>query len=88
MLNLKDFSIYVLTVDGKCLSSYRQNTSYMRYSELYRILKELDCSLLKSGSRHDIWINAQGEKMAIPRHKNEEVPGGMYYKIMKWAGVN
>lgn len=59
----------------------------MRYSELYRILKGLNCSLLKSGSRHDIWVNAEGIQMAIPRHKGEEVPGGMYHKIMKWAGV-
>ena len=58
----------------------------MRYSELIRILKEHNCSFVKSGARHDIWVNAAGITEAIPRHNGKEVPTGMANKLLKWAG--
>lgn len=59
----------------------------MKGSELKIIIKEHGCSFLKSGANHDIWINADGKKMPIPRHDSKEVPGGTCNKILKWAGV-
>ena len=41
----------------------------MKRRELIRNLLKEGCELLRSGSRHDIYINpATGQKQPIPRH--------------------
>lgn len=60
----------------------------MKISELIKILRKAGCQFLKSGGRHDIWVNTHGDKFAIPRHQSEEVPKGLERKAKKWAGID
>jgi mRNA interferase HicA len=54
----------------------------MKRSELIRHLLEQQCSLLREGSRHSIWLNPASRKMtAVPRHN--EVKDIMARKICK-----
>ncbi|MDD6140912.1 MAG: type II toxin-antitoxin system HicA family toxin [Candidatus Limisoma sp.] len=59
----------------------------MKISELIKIVSKAGCRFLRSGGRHDIWINPQGEKFPLPRHQSEEVPKGLEKAAKKWAGV-
>ena len=60
----------------------------MKISELIKIVSKAGCRFLRSGGRHDIWVNQKGEKFPIPRHQSEEVPKGLEKAAKKWAGVN
>ena len=61
----------------------------MKTSELIRIITRYGtCRLLRSGSKHDIWINTTtGRRFLVPRHPSKEIPTGTARKIMKDAGV-
>ena len=59
----------------------------MKISELIKIVSKAGCRFLRSGGRHDIWVNQKGEKFPIPRHQSEEVPKGLDKAAKKWAGV-
>ncbi len=59
----------------------------MKYSELAKLLRQSGCSRIDEGANHETWINAQGDKFYVPRHKTHVVPIGTYSAIMKQAGL-
>ena len=59
----------------------------MKRKELIRALKRKGCLLLRSGSRHDIYINPKtGQKQPVPRHT--EIDNVLAKHISKYLGVN
>jgi len=58
----------------------------MKRKELVRGLERKGCRLLRSGSRHDIYINPKtGQKQPIPRHT--EIDNVLAKHIRKYLGV-
>ncbi|MBE3088757.1 MAG: type II toxin-antitoxin system HicA family toxin [Actinobacteria bacterium] len=58
----------------------------MKRSELLKQLKKEDCILLRSGSKHDIYINPKtGQKQPIPRHS--EIDNSLANHIKKYLGI-
>lgn len=60
----------------------------MRYSEIYKELKEHKCHVLREGANHSIWFSPiTGQTFPVSRHKTEEVPTGTLKSIRKAAGI-
>ncbi len=58
----------------------------MKRSELLKQLKKEGCIFLRSGSRHDIYINPKtGQKQPIPRHS--EIDNALANHIKKYLGT-
>jgi mRNA interferase HicA len=55
-----------------------------------KFVKELlhdGCKLLRSGARHDIYVNPQtGQKQPVPRHS--EIDNALAKHIRKFLGIN
>jgi predicted RNA binding protein YcfA (HicA-like mRNA interferase family) len=49
------------------LNTDRCNSSLVKRRDLERELRDLGWSLVRNGSRHDIWGKGEGE-FAVPRH--------------------
>lgn len=59
----------------------------MKTQELLKLLKRNHCSVLRNGSRHDIWYSdITGKQFSVPRHK-AEIPIGTLNNILKDAGI-
>ncbi len=59
----------------------------MKTQELLKLLKKNGCSVLRNGSRHDIWYsNITDKQFSVPRHK-AEIPTGTLNNILKDAGI-
>lgn len=59
----------------------------MKTTELIKLLKKNKCSIIRNGSRHDIWYSdATGKQFSVPRHK-AEIPTGTLNNILKDAGL-
>lgn len=59
----------------------------MKRSELLKQIKKEGCKLLRSGSRHDIYINpTTGQKQPIPRHS--EIDNTLANHIKKYLGID
>lgn len=59
----------------------------MKTTELIKLLKKNKCTIIRNGSRHDIWYSeATGKQFSVPRHK-AEVPTGTLNNILKDAGL-
>ena len=59
----------------------------MKTQKLLKLLKKNGCSVLRNGSRHDIWYsNITGKQFSVPRHK-AEIPAGTLNNILKDAGI-
>lgn len=59
----------------------------MKTTELLKILKKNGCTLLRHGSRHDIWQSPiTGKQFSVPRHKDDVKPG-LLKGILKDAGI-
>ena len=60
----------------------------MRYTELFRILKDHGCEIERHGSSHDIWRSPiSGRVFPVGRHGSQEVPKGTLNSILKEAGI-
>ena len=60
----------------------------MKTPELFKLLKKNKCSLIRNGSRHDIWYSEiTGKQFTVPRHK-AEIPTGTLKNILKDAGLD
>ena len=58
----------------------------MKRSELLKLLRKDGCILLRSGSRHDIYINPKtGQKQPVPRH--QEIDNLLVNHIKKFLGI-
>jgi mRNA interferase HicA len=58
----------------------------MKRSEPLKQIKEAGCILLRSGSKHDIYINPKtGQKQPIPRHL--EIDNSLANHIKKYLGA-
>ena len=58
----------------------------MKRDELIRQITKQGCRLLRSGSRHDIYINpATGQKQPVPRHS--EIDNTLAMHIKKYLGL-
>ena len=58
----------------------------MKRKELIRQLTESGCVLLRSGKKHDIYINpTTGQKQPIPRHN--EIDNILARHIRKYLGM-
>lgn len=61
----------------------------MKYSELYKMLREAGCEQYREGKRHTIWYSPiTGETFPVGRHKTEDVPQGTLKSILKAAGLS
>lgn len=59
----------------------------MKTQKLLKLLKKNGCSVLRNGSRHDIWYsNITDKQFSVPRHK-AEIPTGTLNNILKDAGI-
>jgi predicted RNA binding protein YcfA (HicA-like mRNA interferase family) len=58
----------------------------MKYSELYRLLKDNGWNLLREGKKHSIY-EQNGKTVAIPRHQSKEIPKGTLIAILKQTGI-
>jgi predicted RNA binding protein YcfA (HicA-like mRNA interferase family) len=59
----------------------------MKTQELIKLLKKNNCTILRNGSRHDIWYSeTTGKQFSVPRHK-AEIPIGTLNNILKDAGI-
>lgn len=59
----------------------------MKNSEIVKILKKNDCSLIRHGSNHDIWFSPiTNKQFAVPRHK-DEIKTGTAKSILREAGI-
>lgn len=56
-------------------------------AELVRRLKKAGFRLSTHGGRHDIYVNASGVRVTVPRHA-KEMPNGTYRAILKDAGLS
>lgn len=46
----------------------------MKVSELQKILKKINCYIIRHGSRHDIWYSpVTGKQFPVPRHPSQDV---------------
>lgn len=59
----------------------------MTVGELKKYLKKNKCRLYREGTRHEIWINQNGDQFAVPRHNSQELATGTKEKILKEAGL-
>ena len=60
----------------------------MKISELIKIVSKAGCRLLRSGGRHDIWVNPQnGHKASIPRHAAKEIATGTVLAVKNELGL-
>ncbi len=60
----------------------------MRYSELIKELKRINCTVVHEGGRHTLWYSPiTGKKFPVSRHKTEEVPTGTLKSIKRDAGL-
>ncbi len=41
----------------------------MKTSEFIRYLKKHNCIMVREGSKHSIYANAEGKQSSVPRHK-------------------
>ena len=58
----------------------------MKRRELIRLLVRDGCVLLRSGGRHDIWLNPNtGQKQPVPRHA--EIENDLAKHIRKYLGL-
>jgi predicted RNA binding protein YcfA (HicA-like mRNA interferase family) len=58
----------------------------MKRNELIRLLRKNGCVLLRSGSKHDIYINPlTGMKQPVPRHT--EIDNALARHIRKYLGL-
>ncbi len=58
----------------------------MKRKEFIRQIKKEGCILLRSGSRHDIYMNpATGKKQPVPRHT--EIDNNLVKHIRKYLGL-
>jgi len=58
----------------------------MKRKQFVRQLKKDGCVLLRSGARHDIYINpATGKKQPVPRHT--EIDNNLAKHIRKYLGL-
>jgi mRNA interferase HicA len=58
----------------------------MKRKEFIRQLVHDGCVLLRSGSRHDIWLNPRtGQKQPVPRHS--EIENDLAKHIRKYLGL-
>ena len=59
----------------------------MKTQKLLKLLNKNGCSVLRNGSRHDIWYsNITDKQFSVPRHK-AEIPTGTLNNILKDAGI-
>ncbi|PJE80655.1 hypothetical protein CI610_00316 [invertebrate metagenome] len=57
----------------------------MNSRELRKLVATKGCKFHRQGKgSHEIWMNKQGDKTAIPHPKNK-VGSGLLKKILKWA---
>jgi predicted RNA binding protein YcfA (HicA-like mRNA interferase family) len=60
----------------------------MKYSELYKLLREGGCYPDHEGKRHTMWFSPiTGETFPVGRHKSEDVPRGTLKSILAAAGL-
>lgn len=59
----------------------------MKRKELIRQLKKDGCVLLRTGARHDIYMNpATGKRQPVPRHT--EIEDSLVKHIRKYLGLD
>ena len=58
----------------------------MKRKELIRQLTQAGCVPLRSGAKHDIYLNpSTGQKQPVPRHK--EIDNDLAKHIRKYLGI-
>ncbi|MBN1674085.1 MAG: type II toxin-antitoxin system HicA family toxin [Kiritimatiellae bacterium] len=59
----------------------------MKRRQLIRQLTRAGCTLLQSGSRHDVYLNPRtGQKQPVPRHT--EIDNALARHICKYLGID
>ncbi|MBI2898449.1 MAG: type II toxin-antitoxin system HicA family toxin [Deltaproteobacteria bacterium] len=56
-------------------------------AELVRLLTEAGFQLREHRKRHDLYEDATGRRIMIPRHWKQEMGTGLFHKILRDAGL-
>lgn len=60
----------------------------VKYSELEKELRKINCRIERRGQRHNIWYSpVTGEKFPVGHHKTDDVPTGTLKAIKQAAGL-
>ena len=60
----------------------------LRYSELKKELKKINCKVMREGGSHEIWYSPiTGKMFPVSRHNGEEIPVGTLKSIKRDAGL-
>ena len=55
----------------------------MRYSELEKELRKINCTIIREGANHTMWYSpVTGKTFPVSRHKTEEVPTGTLLSLI------
>lgn len=61
----------------------------MKQNEFNAKLIAAGCSIIRHGSRHDIWYSPiTGKMWPLPRHQSKEIPIGTLNKAKKELGID
>lgn len=62
--------------------------SYLKVSELIKLLKKNGCYLIRHGKKHDIWFSPITKKQfPVPRHPSQDIKSGTLSSIKDAAGI-
>lgn len=57
-----------------------------KIGDLLRRLRRGGFALVRHGKKHDIYEDAVGRRVVVPRHKTD-IPSGLYYSLLREAGL-
>lgn len=60
----------------------------VKYSELYKRLREIKCYIIREGANHSMWYSpVTGKTFPVSHHKGQDVPMGTLRSIERDAGL-
>lgn len=60
----------------------------VKYSELYKRLREIKCNIIREGANHSMWYSpVTGKTFPVSHHKSQDVPMGTLKSIERDAGL-
>ena len=60
----------------------------VKYSELYKRLREIKCCIVREGANHSMWYSpVTGKTFPVSHHKGQEVPTGTLKSIERDSGL-
>lgn len=66
-----------------CIGKTNKTFDIMKWNELIKIATAKGYRLYSHGSRHDIYVNDNGERLIVERHGNQEIRKGLMKALKK-----